>query len=123
MTVSKPGANILVEIDEADFAIEEAYARVRQLAGADLGAVASFVDLVRDRNAGAGDGSEVNTLTLEHFPGMTERSIEQIAATACERWPLLALHIYHRVGELQPTDQIVMVIAGAGHRVDALPRQ
>ena len=77
-----------VHIQQEDFNVADSYAELRDQAGADAGAIVTFVGLVRDRNSVAGDGSEVNTLTLEHYPGMTENSIVAIfagAASPCER--------------------------------------
>ena len=108
--------SIHVKIQTEDFAVGDVYESVRLAGGPEVGAIASFVGLVRDRNAKAGDGSEVNTLTLEHYPGMTESSIEKIAAQAIARWPIIDLHICHRVGELEPSDQIVLVVASSAHR-------
>lgn len=108
--------SVHISIQTTDFDLAKVYAEVRKAGGANVGAVATFVGLVRDRNAKAGDGSEVSSLTLEHYPGMTESSIAGIAEKAIERWPILDLYIYHRVGELQPTDQIVLVVASSSHR-------
>ena len=80
-----------------------------------VGAVASFVGTVRDVN----DGSGVSTLTLEHFPGMTERSLEDICAQAKARWNILDTLVVHRVGELRPLDQIVLVAVTSAHRGEA----
>jgi molybdopterin synthase catalytic subunit len=80
-----------------------------------IGAIASFVGLVRDIN----DGSGVSTLTLEHYPGMTEKSLADIVAQAKTRWDVIDCTVIHRVGELRPTEQIVLVIVASGHRGDA----
>jgi len=80
-----------------------------------IGAVASFVGVVRDRN----DGDAVATLTLEHYPGMTEKAIEAIVAEARSRWTIVDVTVVHRVGELKPLDQIVLVVVAGGHRGDA----
>ncbi len=80
-----------------------------------IGAVATFVGLVRDINEGDG----VRTLTLEHYPGMTERSLRDIAGEACTRWPLDDVTVIHRVGELHPGDPIVLVAVASGHRGEA----
>ena len=80
-----------------------------------VGAVASFLGLVRDVNEGDG----VATLTLEHYPGMTERALEKIVAEAQARWDLLDATVIHRVGELHPTEPIVLVAVASGHRQDA----
>jgi molybdopterin synthase catalytic subunit len=80
-----------------------------------VGAVASFVGVARDRN----DGEAVATLTLEHYPGMTEKAIEAIVAEARSRWAIIDVTVVHRVGELRPLDQIVLVVVAGGHRGDA----
>ena len=80
-----------------------------------VGAVASFVGLVRDIN----EGSDVSEMTLEHYPGMTERAIENICREAAERWEVLDARVVHRVGTLRPTDPIVIVVVASGHRGDA----
>jgi len=77
--------------------------------------VASFVGLVRDRN----DGAAVATMTLEHYPGMTEKAIRAIVDEARGRWQMIDCTVIHRVGELRPTDQIVLVAVASGHRGDA----
>lgn len=84
-------------------------------ADARVGAIAAFVGTVRDVNA----ATHVNTLTLEHYPGMTEKTLAAIVDDACARWPLLAVDIVHRVGMLQPTDVIVVVAVASAHRGDA----
>jgi len=80
-----------------------------------VGAVASFVGLVRDRN----DGASVYTMTLEHYPGMTEKAIAQIVDEAKGRWEIIDCSVIHRIGELRPTDQIVFVAVASSHRRDA----
>ncbi|MFC4159538.1 molybdopterin synthase catalytic subunit MoaE [Chitinimonas lacunae] len=80
-----------------------------------IGAVASFVGLVRDLNL----DSDVNALELEHYPGMTEKSLTRIAEEAALRWPLRAVRIWHRVGRLEPGDRIVMVLTASAHRHSA----
>jgi molybdopterin synthase catalytic subunit len=80
-----------------------------------VGAVASFLGLVRDINEGEG----VRTLSLEHYPGMTEKSLEEIVAEAGTRWPLLDATVIHRVGTLSPTEPIVLVAVASGHRGEA----
>ncbi len=82
---------------------------------AKIGAVASFIGLVRDIN----DGSGVSTLTLEHYPAMTEKALAEIVATARTRWDVIDCTLIHRVGKLQPSDQIVLVMVASGHRGDA----
>jgi molybdopterin synthase catalytic subunit len=81
----------------------------------DVGAVASFTGLVRSTN----DGSSVNGMTLEHYPGMTERALEEICREAHARWDLIDTLVIHRVGALKPGDRIVLVGVSSGHRGDA----
>ncbi|MCU0842982.1 MAG: molybdopterin synthase catalytic subunit MoaE [Thiobacillaceae bacterium] len=80
-----------------------------------VGAVASFLGITRDVNAGQG----LAAMTLEHYPGMTERALERICREAAERWPLLDVTVIHRVGELKPTEPIVLVAVAAAHRGEA----
>lgn len=80
-----------------------------------IGALASFIGLVRDVN----DGDAVSTLTLEHYPGMTERALERITDEAKQRWDIMEVLVVHRVGELKPTDQIVLVVVSGAHRGEA----
>lgn len=103
-----------VRIQHEDF---DAGAEIASLRARDprVGAVAVFVGVARDRN----DGAEVSTLTLEHYPGMTERAIEEIVAQAKARWSLLDVLVVHRVGTLRPLDQIVLVAVTSSHRGDA----
>lgn len=77
-----------------------------------VGGLAVFVGLVRDLSG----GSEVGAMTLEHYPGMTERMLERIEAEAQERWPLEASLVIHRYGRLEPGDQIVLVATASAHR-------
>jgi len=80
-----------------------------------VGAVASFLGVVRDRN----DDRSVGSMRLEHYPGMTERAIERIVRDAGMRWELAAVTVIHRVGELSPGDPIVLVAAASSHRGEA----
>jgi len=80
-----------------------------------VGAVASFIGTVRAVN----DAAEVSTLTLEHYPGMTDKALEDIVADARARFEILDALVIHRVGELQPTDQIVLVVVTSAHRGEA----
>lgn len=79
------------------------------------GAAVTFVGLMRDVNAGAA----VSAMTLEHYPGMTEKALETIAAEAAGRWPLESIRIVHRVGALKPQDAIVFVGVASQHRGEA----
>jgi molybdopterin synthase catalytic subunit len=80
-----------------------------------VGAVASFLGLVRDVN----DGSGVAGMTLEHYPGMTEKALARIVEDARGRWDVLDACVIHRVGPLNPTDPIVLVAVASSHRCDA----
>jgi molybdopterin synthase catalytic subunit len=84
----------------------------------DIGGIGCFVGTVRDNAKGA--SSAITGMALEHYPGMTERSIARIVAQAEERWPLLGCTVIHRVGELRPGENIVLVIAASAHRQAAL---
>ncbi len=80
-----------------------------------IGAIACFVGLVRDIN----ENSAVVELTLEHYPGMTEKALADIVEQAKRRWDILDAVVVHRVGTLKPTDQIVLVIVASAHRGSA----
>lgn len=80
-----------------------------------IGAIVSFLGLVRDIHK----GDTVNTLTLEHYPGMTESSLQDIAKQAEKRWALQGIRIIHRVGTLSPSDVIVLVAVASKHRGNA----
>jgi molybdopterin synthase catalytic subunit len=97
---------VKVSVQKEDFDLS---AEVRAISrGANVGAVASFVGLVREVR-----------MTLEHYPGMTERAIRQIVEQAASRWQVMDCSVIHRYGELQPNDQIVMVAVASAHRGDA----
>ncbi|TXG78620.1 MAG: molybdopterin synthase catalytic subunit MoaE [Rhodocyclaceae bacterium] len=81
----------------------------------DVGAVASFVGLVRDRN----DGQGISAMTLEHYPGMTQSALEEIVEQAKSRWDLLDVLVVHRYGRLVPGDPIVLVLVSSAHRGEA----
>jgi len=81
----------------------------------DVGGLASFVGLVRDAN----DGHQIHGMTLEHYPGMTEKALEDICAQAKARWDILDTVVIHRVGSLKPGDRIVLVAVASAHRGDA----
>jgi molybdopterin synthase catalytic subunit len=80
-----------------------------------IGALVSFIGLMRDIN----EGAQVNRLTLEHYPGMTEKALQFIAAEAASRWPVDGIRIVHRIGPLNPQDPIVLVAVTAAHRGEA----
>ncbi|WP_110708755.1 molybdopterin synthase catalytic subunit MoaE [Salinicola lusitanus] len=102
---------IAISVQKATFDTE---AEQRRLTAGrlDIGAIVSFTGRVRDTNERPG----VTALTLEHFPGMTEKSLHEIALEAGERWTLQAVTIIHRVGCLQPGDAIVLVMTASPHR-------
>lgn len=103
-----------VLIQEEDFDLGRELAALRA-GDARVGALASFLGLVRDMNEGAG----VSEMTLEHYPGMTEKALEQIVAKAKERWDIYDALVIHRVGRLLPCDQIVLVAVTSAHRGEA----
>ncbi len=103
---------VRVQTDDFDLGAEVAALRA---GNPRVGAVACFVGTVRDLNEGTG----VRTLTLEHYPGMTERSLENICAQARARWSLEDVLVVHRVGTMAPQDQIVLVATTSAHRGEA----
>jgi molybdopterin synthase catalytic subunit len=105
---------VTVRVQTEDFDAGLEMARLRA-GDARVGAVATFVGTVRDVN----DASHVSTLTLEHYPGMTEKALEDIVAEARARFDVYDVLIVHRVGELKPADQIVLVVVTSAHRGDA----
>lgn len=100
-----------VRVQTEDFDIGAEITALRR-ADARIGAIASFVGLVRDVN----EGDAVAGMTLEHYPGMTEKAMECIVAEAKRRWDIIDALVIHRVGELRPLDQIVMVAVTGAHR-------
>lgn len=105
-----------IMVQTEDFDAGALVQEMRRKHGASIGALVTFTGLVREQNLVTGDHSAVATLTLEHYPGMTERSIDEIIDQAQARWPLLDVCVLHRVGTLQPTDQIVFVAVASAHR-------
>jgi molybdopterin synthase catalytic subunit len=103
-----------VRVQTEDFDVSREIAALRG-GNRKVGAVASFVGIVRDVN----DGDEISTLTLEHYPGMTEKALESICTEAKSRWEVYDILVIHRVGELHPTDQIVLVVVTGAHRGEA----
>ena len=104
----------MISVQTADFDLAEEVRLLRQYNPA-IGAVAAFIGLVRDLN----DGDNIASMTLEHYPGMTEKALQQIVDEANRRWPLLGCRVIHRVGLLLPTEQIVLVAVAAAHRGEA----
>jgi len=103
-----------VRIQVEDFDVGAELAALRRGNPA-IGAIASFVGLVRDTN----DGGEVSQLTLEHYPGMTEKALEAIVTEAKTRWDVIDILVIHRVGTMRPADQIVFVAVAGSHRGEA----
>ena len=103
-----------VSVQTEDFDVSHEIAAVRR-DNPRIGAIASFVGVVRDLN----DGDSVAEMTLEHYPGMTEKSIDDIITEARTRWDVMNARVIHRVGTLKPLDQIVLVVVASGHRGDA----
>lgn len=100
-----------VSIQNADFDLAAELAALRR-DDPRVGAVCSFLGTVRDRN----DGSAVRTLELEHYPGMTEKAIEEMIDEAHRRFDIFAARVVHRIGLLHPMDQIVLVAVTSAHR-------
>ena len=103
---------VRVQTEDFDIAGEIAALRGRDTR---IGAVAAFIGLVRDLN----DASAVSTLTLEHYPGMTEKALIGIVDEAKSRWNIYDALVIHRVGTLKPADQIVFVAVSSAHRGEA----
>lgn len=103
---------IRIQTEDFDLSTEVAALRAGQPA---VGAVVSFVGTVRDLN----DGAAVSEMELEHYPGMTEKSLQRIMEQAQSRWAFLDALVIHRIGPLQPLDQIVLVAVTAAHRGEA----
>ncbi len=103
-----------VRIQTADFDVGAEIAALRR-GNPKVGGVASFIGVVRDVN----EGDAVAEMTLEHYPGMTEKAIEEIVGQAKGRWNIYDALVIHRVGRLKPTDQIVLVVVTSAHRGDA----
>lgn len=103
-----------VRVQEADFDVGAELAALRA-GDARVGALASFLGLVRDLS----DGASVSEMTLEHYPGMTEKALEEIVAEARGRWELYDALVIHRVGPLKPCEQIVLVAVTSAHRGEA----
>jgi molybdopterin synthase catalytic subunit len=104
--------SVRVQTEDFDLSTEVAELRAGQ---PQVGAVAAFVGLVRDINDGAG----VSEMSLEHYPGMTEKALETIVAEARGRWDIFDARVIHRVGALKPCDQIVLVAVSSAHRGEA----
>lgn len=103
-----------IKIQEADFDISAEIAALRK-DDPRIGAVVTFLGTVRDMN----DGSQVRGMTLEHYPGMTEKALQEILDQARARWDIYQTLVIHRVGPLLPEDQIVLVVVTSAHRGEA----
>ncbi len=102
-------ARVTIQTEDFDVAAEIAALRGQDTG---VGAVCSFIGTVRDRN----DGSAVRAMELEHYPGMTEKAIEQMIAEAFRRFDIRGARVIHRVGPLKVQDQIVLVVVASSHR-------
>ena len=100
-----------VSIQTGDFSLSEEIERLRAN-DKRVGAVCSFIGTVRDRN----DGLNVSSMELEHYPGMTEKAIEAMIDQALKRFDIFGARVVHRIGLLQPLDQVVMVAVTSAHR-------
>ncbi len=103
-----------IKIQEADFDVSAELAALRK-GDPRVGAVVTFLGTVRDMN----DGSQVRGMTLEHYPGMTEKALQEILDQARARWDIYQTLVIHRVGPLLPEDQIVLVAVTSAHRGEA----
>lgn len=110
--MSRAVSRVSVQTEDFDLSTEVEALRAQDPR---VGAVVSFLGTVRDMN----EGASVAEMELEHYPGMTEQSIETIIDQACARWPLYGARVVHRVGPLLPLDQIVLVACSAAHRGEA----
>jgi molybdopterin synthase catalytic subunit len=107
--------SLKISIQQEDFSIDDECAAMR--AGhQDIGALATFTGLVREQDDEKSPGDKVTSLYLEHYPGMTEKKLQEIAEQADQRWPLLDVVIIHRIGELKLSEQIVFVAVSSMHR-------
>lgn len=102
-------SSIRVQVEDFDIAAEIASLRARSKS---IGAIASFIGLMRDFN----DGDTIAKMSLEYYAGMTERALENITRNAKTRWQIDEIIVIHRIGEFEPGDQIVLIIAAAAHR-------
>jgi molybdopterin synthase catalytic subunit len=105
----------MIRVQSEDFDPGEILEQLRRDNGGKAGAVVSFIGLVRELN----EGDTIREMTLEHYPGMTEKALEIIENTAQDRWDLSDVVIIHRIGALTPNDRIVFVAAASAHRKEA----
>ena len=105
----------MIRVQREDFDLGAELAALTQ-GRHDIGGLCSFVGLVRDMAPIDGETTGISAMTLEHYPGMTEKMLARIEAEAQERWPLSASLIIHRYGRMEPGEQIVLVAAASAHR-------
>ncbi len=105
----------MIRVQTVDFNPGDELEQLRRENNGKAGAMVSFTGLVRDLN----EGDNITQLTLEHYPGMTEKALAKIETQANAQWQLTATLIIHRVGPLQPNDNIVLVVAASMHRKQA----
>ncbi|MEM8498664.1 MAG: molybdenum cofactor biosynthesis protein MoaE [Pseudomonadota bacterium] len=103
-----------VRVSENDFSVDIENQRLLKLSNG-IGAIANFVGVVRDNAT----ENALKSMELEHYPGMTERSIQDVVQRAGQRWSLLGISVIHRIGRLSPGDQIVYVGVASAHRQSA----
>lgn len=104
----------MIRVQSEDFDVGAEIAELRR-ENARIGALACFVGLVRELN----ENASVSEMTLEHYPGMTEKALAEIVAQAKQRWDIYDALVIHRIGALKPTDQIVLVATTSAHRHEA----
>ncbi|MBL4828711.1 MAG: molybdopterin synthase catalytic subunit MoaE [Aliivibrio sp.] len=100
----------MISVQTEDFSLSQEYEQLAK--GSEAGAIVTFIGKVRDFN----QGDSVQGLSLEHYPGMTEKALTEIVDQAEHRWPLLQVKVIHRVGDLKLGDQIVFVGVSSAHR-------
>lgn len=110
---NQPGKTT-IRVEASDFDVGAEIAALRK-GNARIGGIASFIGVCRDMN----DGAHVAEMVLEHYPGMTEKALSEIAQEARGRWDVIDVLIVHRVGRMLPTDQIVLVVVTSAHRGEA----
>jgi len=112
--LAEQDSDVTVRVQTGDFDIGAEIAAMRR-ENPKVGAVVSFIGVVRDLN----EGDRVAEMTLEHYPGLTEKALEKIVAEARSRWNIYDALVIHRVGTLKPGDQIVLVVVTGAHRGEA----
>ena len=105
----------MIKVQREDFDVGAEIGRLTE-GNAQIGGLACFVGLVRD----IAENKKITAMTLEHYPGMTERQLEKLEVEARQRWPLQEVLIIHRYGRLEPGDRIVLVATASAHRDDSL---